>query len=434
MNIIQIIHTFPPQSVGGSEFYLLALCQELMARRQVSVFYRIADPALPEYAVVKDTYQGLPVYKLNHTLREADSFERTYRDTLVDREFGKVLDEVQPDILHVHHLTCLSTTMLEEARARGIPVVYTLHDYWLMCHLGQLLTPELKRCNGPSVPGCLQCLTPRLAPYRPVNEHLQLWHSADELRLDPEMAFQVEERLRHFRALIAQVDLFIAPSWSLRKRFIQFGIPPEKVMLLRNGYQDGLFNGYRREPSARLRFGYIGNLMVSKGAHVLAEAFDGIRQEDAELKIYGDFVPYHFYESYPEHLRGLISNSGVRLMGGFRHEEIASVLEGIDVMVVPSIWYENSPLTIQEAFLGGVPVVASNIGGMAELVKDGVNGLLFQVGDPRDLRRVLIRLIEDRALLDRLRARIPPVTSMKRHAEELERIYHALRHARTAVR
>lgn len=451
MNIAQIIHAFPPESVGGSEFYLLALCQELEKRHQISVFYRVADAALPEYRIVKETYQGLPVYKLNHTFREADSFEKSYRDQVIDREFGRFLDEVRPDVLHVHHLTCLSTTMLGEARARGIPVVYTLHDYWLMCHLGQLLTREMGRCDGPSVEGCLQCLAPQIVQFQPgyqqlsqryhalhtplrrilsplkgIVKRLAQWLPMDGLDGNHELSGHVETRLQHFKALLTQVDLLIAPSSSLRERFIRFGASPEKIRLVRNGYQTSLFDGHRRTTSTRLRFGYIGTLLLSKGVHVLAEAFNGIQEDEIELKIYGDFVPYHFFESYPDYLKGLITNPRVRLMGGFRHDEISRILEEIDVVVVPSIWYENLPLTIQEAFLAGIPVVASNVGGMADLVQDGVNGLLFQVGDPHDLRRVIRRLIDHRELLDQLRSGIPAVIPMERHAEELEQIYQEL--------
>lgn len=459
MRIAQVIHAFPPDNIGGSELYLLNLCRELITRHEVHVFYRIARPDLPEYLVVRDSYEGLPVSKLNRTFREVRSFEQTYRDGMIDREFGRFLDEIQPDIVHVHHLTCLSTTMLMEAKRRDIPVLYTHHDFWWMCHLGQLLRPGSERCEGPSRDGCLTCLLPQLLPYSATYGAMARgYHAAGPLLqrvLSPikglaKQAFrrlssndgsdgdafsvEVEKRLHHFREMLGLVDLFISPSEWLRDRFVQWGIPPTRLIQLRNGYPIERFADYRRTPSSGLRFGYIGNLLLSKGVHVLVEAFNGVEANDVELKIYGDFVPYHFFPSYDEHVKGLITNSRIRLMGGYRHQEIARILEGIDVLVVPSIWCENSPLTIQEAFLAGIPVVTSDIGGMAELVQDGVNGLLFKVGDPQDLQRVLRRLIEHRGLVEHLREGIPVVTPMGRHAAELEALYESVRCAKAPRR
>lgn len=455
MRIAQVIHAFPPESVGGSELYLLNLCHELIKRHEVTVFYRIARSDLPEYLVVRDNYEGLPVVKLNRTFRGVRSFEQIYRDDMIDREFGRFLDEVRPDLVHIHHLTCLSTTMLVEAKKRDIPVLYTHHDFWWMCHLGQLLKPGLERCEGPSREDCLTCLLPQLLPYTPTYGVMvrgyQTAGPAIQRLLAPlkglaKRAFQwlsrngssdadgfsveVEKRLQHFREMLGLVDLFISPSGWLRDRFVQWGMSPAQLVLLRNGYATDRFADYRRTPSSRLRFGYIGNLLLSKGVHVLAEAFNGIEDDGVELKIYGEFVPYHFFPSYDEYLKKLISNPRIRLMGGYRHHDIARILGEIDVLVVPSIWYENSPLTIQEAFLAGIPIVTSNIGGMAELVQDGVNGLLFKVGDSQDLQRVLRRLIEHRELLGQLSKGIPAVIPMERHAAELEVLYESVRCAK----
>lgn len=459
MRIAQVIHAFPPESVGGSELYLLNLCHELIKRHEVSVFYRIARPDLAEYLVIRDSYQGLPVFKLNRTFRGVGSFEQAYRDSMIDREFGRFLDEIRPDVVHVHHLTCLSTTMLVEAKRRDIPVLYTHHDFWWMCHLGQLLRPGLERCEGPSREGCLTCLLPQilwysttygamarghhtagptlqrlLSPLKGLAKQAFQWLSSDDGSDGEGSLVEVERRLEHFREMLGFVDLFISPSGWLRDRFIQWGMSPAQIVLLRNGYRTERFADYRRTPSSRLRFGYIGNLLLSKGVHVLVEAFNGIEDDGVELKIYGEYVPYHFFPSYDEYLKKLITNPRIRLMGGYRHDEIARILEEIDILVVPSIWYENSPLTIQEAFLAGIPVLASNIGGMAEMVQDGVNGLLFKVGDPQDLQRVLRRLIEHRELLEQLSKGIPAVIPMGRHAAELEALYESVRCAKALRR
>ena len=112
--------------------------------------------------------------------------------------------------------------------------------------------------------------------------------------------------------------------------------------------------------------------------------------------------------------------------GKYDNTDVATILSEVDVLVVPSIWYENSPLTIHEAFLAGVPVITSNIGGMAELVEDGVNGLHFQMGNAADLTRQLQRIIDDPALIAQLKNNIPPVTPIESHALKIETIYGGL--------
>lgn len=151
-----------------------------------------------------------------------------------------------------------------------------------------------------------------------------------------------------------------------------------------------------------------------------------MRSGEAELKIYGDFVPYGAFEDYPDLLQGLVSNKRIRFMGGYRHCNIADIMAEIDALVVPSIWHENSPLTIHEAFLSKTPIIATDIGGMAEPVQDDINGLLFTTGSARDLREKIERIIRQPDLIGRLSKDIRPVKAIEENAGEIERLYHEL--------
>jgi len=115
--------------------------------------------------------------------------------------------------------------------------------------------------------------------------------------------------------------------------------------------------------------------------------------------------------------------NNIKFMGGYYVEEAHKIFSQLDVLVIPSIWYENSPLTIHEAFMAGVPVITSNIGGMAELVKHNNNGLLFKVGDSEDLYQTIMKVIENPELISQLSANVPSVKSIEENAEELEEIY-----------
>jgi len=163
--------------------------------------------------------------------------------------------------------------------------------------------------------------------------------------------------------------------------------------------------------------------MPTKGVHVLIDAFVNVPEDKAELKIYG-YAPNEYHLKYLDLIkRKLKGNNNIKMMGKYDIKDITKILSEIDVLVVPSVWWENSPLTIHEAFMAGVPVITSDIGGMAELVKHKANGLLFKVGDSEDLYRKIMVLIENPSLIRELSANVPSIKSVEENAEELEKIY-----------
>ena len=139
----------------------------------------------------------------------------------------------------------------------------------------------------------------------------------------------------------------------------------------------------RADPFPRLRLGFLGSLMVSKAPHVLLEAVGRLPRGAVSVDLFGSYSAYHGDDRYRHQLEPLLKQDGVMVHGAIAHDRVAQALSSIDVLVVPSIWPENSPLVIQEAFLAGVPVVASRIGGIPEAIDDGRNGLLFRAGDVR---------------------------------------------------
>ena len=177
-----------------------------------------------------------------------------------------------------------------------------------------------------------------------------------------------------------------------------------------------------KHPASALRLGYMGQIAEQKGIHTLIEGF---RLADlgsgARLDIWGDPARHR---GYAESLRALTAGrSAIAWRGPFDHAAVGDVLSEIDVLVVPSVWYENWPLVIQEAFAAGTPVIATNIGGMAEAVTDGLNGLLFARNDPHDLARQLRRLVDDPSLVPRLTEGIPVVKAIDEELSELEAAY-----------
>jgi len=237
---------------------------------------------------------------------------------------------------------------------------------------------------------------------------------------------QIRSRMNHMRDVCKMVDIFIAPSQFLKTKFIEFGIPEAKIRLISNGVDTKFFEGFKRRKSDKIRFGFIGTILPAKGLHVLIDAFNMIKDDRAELKIYGNLFSYNGFEYYPKYIQKLAKNRNIRFMGGFAHKDLTDIFSEIDVLVLPSIWYENSPLVVQEAFLAHVPVIASNIGGIPELVQDGKNGLLFQANNEDELYQKIKLIIDEPNLITTLGRNTQIVKDMHENAREIEGLYNGL--------
>ncbi len=446
MRIALVIHGFPPANMAGSEVYTRNLAVELSTRHEVFVFHRTADPEEAEYAVAKSRQMGLDITAINNNFKNCPDFSRTYRNDEIAEKFGEFLDEVSPQVVHFHHLTCLSTTCVEEAKKRGIPVVYTLHDFWLLCQRGQLLDRELTLCKGPSPDACALCLAsqiamggrakkaasalkkgiPSLKGSSRAKELLRkafLFSSKVLQKDDDKPANEIQKRTEHIRNVCSLIDRFVSPSMFMKEKFVAFGIPEDKIAYLDNGFDKTIFKGLKRKPSKKIRFGYVGSWIPSKGVHVLIKAFNRVTDDKATLTIYGRYCAYDGYKDYDKDLEGLIDNKSIKLAGSYDNKDVGKILSGMDALIVPSIWYENSPLTVHEAYLAGVPVIASDIGGLAEYVHEGAGGMNFRAGDEADLYRKIKEIIDNPGLLEKMRHTIPAVKSIAENAGELEEIY-----------
>jgi glycosyltransferase involved in cell wall biosynthesis len=232
---------------------------------------------------------------------------------------------------------------------------------------------------------------------------------------------RVERRWQAVRKMIGQVDYFLAPSRYLVDEFVRFGLDPRRIAYSDNGFVTDGFECRADLPETARVFAFVGSLVQHKGLHVLVEAFESL-PEDAELRVCGA-LDYDLF--YTNQIRNRRRHAGIRFLGSLPNEQIPGLLAEVDCLVVPSIWAENSPLTIHEAFLAGVPVIASRLGGHQDLLADG-GGLLYDPDDPGDLARSLLRVIEEPGLLRRLAASIPAVKTMDDHVEELVGHYRRL--------
>ena len=238
---------------------------------------------------------------------------------------------------------------------------------------------------------------------------------------------EAAERIRASKELAESVDLFLAPSAYLADRFKSYGFPVDRV--LTSDY--GIWTPPAPErppvgsnPGRPLRFAFVGTLVEHKGVHVIVEAFRDLPRGGASLDVYGN--PDEFVD-YTARLRRLGSRSDISFRGRLDNNDIMSMLAEADALVVPSIWFENSPITIHEAFLARVPVITSDLGGMAGLVQHGKNGFLFPPGDTGALRELLIDLIGRPEKLDAARPDPQSVKPLHDDVAWMQEVYAALR-------
>jgi GT2 family glycosyltransferase/glycosyltransferase involved in cell wall biosynthesis len=444
MRILLIVHGYPPLASGGTEIYVRSLAGALAATGddQVFVLTRDADPCRPELSIRRQVSDGVGLVRINNTFQACVSFEESYRYPGLLRAALAEIDEVRPDVAHIHHLTCLSTGLLEALASRGIPMVMTLNDYWLICHRGQLYDLDGRRCEGPFEEGCGRCLSPGVlaapAVYRagrvarslpiPGAETLaRLGRSALEASTPARRTrAATSARLEHMQAAASHVDLFLAPSDTIARMFERFGVRSDRMRRCDQGIDLAPFQSVNRERSPVLRLGFAGGLIPSKAPHLLLEAAARLPHGSVSVDMLGQSGAFHGEESYARGLDPLLSLPFVRRTGAVPHERMPDALAAVDVMVVPSVWIENAPFIIREAFAAGAPVIASNLGGMREMVREGVDGLLFDPGRSDALASEIRRLLEEPGLLQRLRAGIRPPVSIHADAALLRETYAGL--------
>jgi glycosyltransferase involved in cell wall biosynthesis len=468
LSVLYVVHGFPPDTWAGTEVYTLGLAQEMRRRgHRVTILARaparadVARGGPPDWTIEESLFEGLPVWRV---IRRIDglSIRESYRAEGAPAMFRSVLERVKPDVVHFQHLLHLSAELVHVARERGLPCAITCNDYWPLCARVQLIRPDGVRCEENQGMGCLVCLKNR--DYRKISRArhwFPLAHSLvrvlrygvresrvltaifkrvlrrDRLRLalQADQWFALRERQDFVLGCFAAADLLLAPSRFLRDKLLATGhFDPDRVAHSDYGMRVPSVRGLEKaqDSAGKVRFAFVGSLLAYKGVDVLVDAMRKLAGSPCRLIVFGDFRPDT--DAFHARLRELARGADVEFRGRFENQRLAEIYREIDVLVVPSVWFENSPLTIHEAFLERTPVVASGIGGMAELVRDGIDGLHFRAGDAQDLSAKLARFVHEPELVARLSHAFADVKSIERDGEEMEARYRALVAARSSTR
>lgn len=424
MKILKVIHGYPPYYSAGSEVYSQILARGLADGHEVQVFARRENSFLPDfhYSTVLDYLD--PRILLHLVNIPLTKYRYKFINKQVDERFRKILEEFKPDIVHFGHLNHLSLSLPSIVSQLTIPSVFTLHDFWLICPRGRFIQRNSKEilslCDGQENRKCAeQCYSGYFTGDNGLSESdLSYWKN------------WIANRMKHTKAVITNIDHFIAPSKFLLQKFVEdFSIPENKITYLDYGFDLTRLKNRKRKTENNFVFGYIGTHTPEKGIDLLLKAFAETNL-DVKLRIWGKERPEtKELEAISNRLPDVIK-ANIEWMGGYRNENIVKdVFNKVDAIVVPSIWGENSPLVIHEAQQLRIPVITSNYGGMAEYVKDGINGLLFEHRNYKSLSEKLKILAQDSELYKKLikkgylYSNDGQIPSTEEHIKEVEKVY-----------
>ncbi len=432
MRVAFVVHQYPPRYSTGTEIYAHRLAGVLRGQgHDLRVFTHEPDPRRQtSFKVVEDSVDEVPVTRLtffdglapNHALHD-------FYNVFLGKQFGRWLDEMKPDVVHVFHLMGLGLSLIEECRMRGIPVFVQLMDYWFLCPTVQFLRHDGALCEGPETSTCVECLAPDNYGYQglrmfgkrdgfveaaaPEPSYADLNHSG----VGPRRA-ALHGRKEFIRGILDKVTGLIAPSRFIKSLFLNHGYADGHMRHLPYGVDapEGRIKAIPVAGEGTVTFGFFGSVNPQKGLEILVSAFRECHGERLRLVVRGNMT--HF-PKYAKRVRAFADvDPRINFKGPYGHGELADALSSIDVLVVPSVWYENTPFVVLEAFCAGRPVIASDLGGLSEIVQDGVNGRTFAAGDPGSLTGVLAEFEEDPSLLTKLAMGIEQVRTLEQNADD----------------
>jgi glycosyltransferase involved in cell wall biosynthesis len=398
LRVLIMSHSDPRLTRGGAEISAGALCTGLSGIGAVKTWFMGATHTTASARLGANLTQ--PFGAQDFLYQPGAPFEHFHfanRDPLYPKMLEELITDLQPDIVHAHHYTVfgVETFPIIKRAAPDCRVVVTLHEFLAICHNhGQMVKRSGNRlCNRDSPLDCARCF-PDKAPR------------------------DFFLRKHYIQTMLRDVDMFISPSAFLAERYIAWGVPASRMQVLENmppppGPARRVAGGAARTqgPGQDVHIGFFGQMSPLKGVTTLIEAARDLAAagiDNLVIDLYGD------YSNQPPDFQAMVvdalktADANVHYHGPYDNADVLDLMNNVDAVIVPSIWWENSPVVIQEALQAGKPVICSNIGGMAEKVRPGLDGLHFAAGQPRALARLLKSIANHPEMLDDIAATIRP--------------------------
>jgi glycosyltransferase involved in cell wall biosynthesis len=447
MRILNVVHQFMPRHYAGTEVVTRDASLELLRRgHEVHVVTAQRTPPRDSGRIMARDYdyRGLKVHAIE-LQKPATNIEVNggeYGTAAVAEHLREHVEQLRPDVIHAYHLAGLGASVIDVLAPQRVPLLYTATDFWSVCTRSILVKPSGEMCSGPDEisSNCLECHCGERLVSRNVPAGTGRRRAMYRKLAGRALARRPGEHpnMRAIRAMLGRndfvrerinsVDAVLAPTQVMARMLTQNGIRPELVRHSPYGLELDSFAmaRERRRPSSTVRFGYVGTLRQPKGVEILVEAFKRLPSScDASLRIVGDMG------DFPPYARSLYGGAcedrRINFTGVVPNERTAEQLAEIDVLVVPSTWFENAPTTILLAFAAGVPVIASDVPGVAEIVRRGENALLFEMGNAGELAGCMRAVVDDTQLLSRMRASAEGLRTVEDSVDEALELYDALR-------
>jgi glycosyltransferase involved in cell wall biosynthesis len=438
MKVLHLPFTYRPDPVGGTEIYVEALVREL---RRHGVESMIAVPADADSTAV---VQDVKVHRLRiGPLRRPDE-SYGEGDPGTARRFESLLDEERPDLVHFHARSRgVSLRMLRSAKRRGIPVVVTCHTPGAVCASGTLMLDGKAPCDGRmDAVRCARCmLTSKGMPramavalsHLPWVPGAWAFHVTGSRMVTALRTRSFMESLhRHTRDFFSEADRIVAVCEWMRDALVVNGVPKSKIVLSRQGLtqsmdsQDRLIPFRYRASSERgpLRIAFLGRMDPMKGAHLLIDAVLAESELNLQLDLF--CIPQYERGGYAARLRSLAdADLRIRIHDPVPSADAVDRLRGYDLLAVPSLCMETGPLVVLEAFAAGIPVIATRLGGMREIVTDGIDGVLVEPMT-ESWRAALRDLADNPSRIDRLTEGVRFPRAMADAADDMIALYKSL--------
>ncbi len=449
LKILLPVHVFFPDHFYGTETYTLELAKNLQSLGHFPIILTATPYGEKGAGTLYSQYEydGLPVHVIDLNLKPHNRFKQTYYRPELKPLFAEIISNINPDIVHVTHLINHTGILLEVLRDQKIPAVATLTDFYGFCFNNKLQKADGSLCRGPNrkSTNCIACYL-SCAPQLPFQDAIKLLaghkyalslvaRALNILIKIPGMrkgrtaghVLDVTRRIDTLRYLYAAYQIMIAPTDFLFEAYSENGFYPDRLRKINFGINLDMLKGYLnavRTGGSIIRFGYIGQILEHKGVDLLVRAFktlDGHYKEKKSLILYG---PQDQDPEYTAYLKQLASDDAKIIFANtFPREELPKRLSEIDVLVIPSRWYENSPLVLLYALATRTPVIVTDVKGMNEFVKSGFNGYTFEKNNAAHLAAIMQKFLDAPGLMARLSENAQYTKDSSDHAQAVLSIY-----------
>jgi glycosyltransferase involved in cell wall biosynthesis len=444
LRIILTTHVFLPDFRGGTETLVHDVARTLLRHgHEVIVVTGHPSTAAQDSGDRFDDYavDSIRVARYRAPGRGepgAGAAATRYIDLGFETAFRRLMREFDPDVVHFHHLKRLSVTAVDVCREARTPALLTVTDYWYVCPTQTLMLTDGRTCGGPEQDGanCLMHIATmnhrsdwatRVLSYMPASVigagmsalksiETSFGGRAGDVQALAQRRDAIAERL-------SKLDRIFVPTRFTQDVMQKNGIVADRFRVLPFALgTEGYTKRVRRIGNGPLVLGFVGSLAPHKGVHVLLQAMKLLADTSrVELKVYGS-APAEA-DDYELGVRRVASaDSRISFCGTFENRRMAEILDGLDALVIPSLWHENMPLIALSAQAAGCPLVASDVGGLADVVTHDKNGLVFAPGSSSELAELILRLLDD-DLLARLSSHAIPPTDIEHYVGELELEY-----------